>query len=83
MAVDVARQGGPVRRIYTEGFKRLIAVLARLMPGHSAAARKKEALAAFATLVGAVVLARAVDEPDLSDEILAAAAEQLDRARIS
>lgn len=77
LSVDVARQGGPVQRVYTEGFKRLTAVLAKLLPGRVAAQRQKEAMAMFATLVGAVVLARAVDEPDLSDAILEAAADSL------
>lgn len=41
--------------------------------GRSAAARRQQAISTFSGLVGAMVLARAVDDPALSDEILAAA----------
>ena len=74
LAVDVSRRDGPVRRIFTDGLNRLAAVLARVVPGQTEAARREKALATMASLVGAVVLARAVDDPSLSDEILAATA---------
>ena len=44
------------------------------MPRRSEAARRQEALALIAGLVGALTLARAVDDTQLSDEILEAAA---------
>jgi TetR/AcrR family transcriptional repressor of nem operon len=44
-----------------------------LIGGRSAAARREQAIMTFSGLVGALVLARAVDDPALSDEILAAA----------
>jgi TetR/AcrR family transcriptional repressor of nem operon len=40
-----------------------------------------EALATVATLVGAVILARAVDDPELSERILAASRASLGRER--
>ena len=40
------------------------------MPGHRKS--EDEALAIVATMVGALTLARAVDDPELSDRILAA-----------
>jgi TetR/AcrR family transcriptional repressor of nem operon len=43
------------------------------MPGRSPAARRKQALATMAGLIGALILSRAVDDPTLSDEILEAA----------
>ena len=39
--------------------------------------RRRKALAAMSTLVGALALARAVDDPALSDEILEAARREL------
>ena len=42
------------------------------MPGRSAAAKRQQALALMAGLVGALTLARAVDDPQFSDEILEA-----------
>src|SRR6266536_1065894 len=45
-------------------------VLAALGPGKSKAARRQEAISTWATLVGAIVIARAVDDRALSREIL-------------
>jgi TetR/AcrR family transcriptional repressor of nem operon len=68
---DTARQGKLVRRAVTEGLENLVDRLSKLMPGSKAAKRRK-ALASFAAMVGAVSMARAVDDPDLSEEILRA-----------
>ncbi|MGQ9367561.1 TetR/AcrR family transcriptional regulator [Azospirillum sp. ST 5-10] len=73
LAVDVARQGGPARRAFTGGLRPFVELLARCLPGRSAAAQRRAALASLSGLVGAVILARAVDDPALSDEILDAA----------
>jgi TetR/AcrR family transcriptional repressor of nem operon len=69
---DVSRQSPPVRHTVTEGLRSFVEILARLIPGKSKAAKRQKALATYASLVGAVVLARAVDDPDLSEEILQA-----------
>ncbi len=70
---EVARQPAPVRHRYTEGVRGMVGRIARLMPGGAdSASAADEALAAAATLVGALVLARAVDDPELSARILAA-----------
>jgi TetR/AcrR family transcriptional repressor of nem operon len=50
------------------------------LPGRSAAVRRQAAIAVIAGLVGALLLARAVDDPKLSDEILEAVAASLDRS---
>jgi TetR/AcrR family transcriptional repressor of nem operon len=77
LGTDVPRQNASVRRAVTGGFNRLIDVLARLVPGRSKAAKREKALATMASLVGAVVLARAVDDPALSKDILRAATNSL------
>jgi TetR/AcrR family transcriptional repressor of nem operon len=77
LGTDVARQGPSVRRVVTEGLLGLIGLLARVVPGRSAAARRERALVTMASLVGALVLARAVDDETLSEEILQAAAASL------
>jgi TetR/AcrR family transcriptional regulator, transcriptional repressor for nem operon len=75
LGADVARQPKSVRRAFTDGFRARVDALRNLLPaGRSEAVRRKKALAAMAGLVGALVLSRAVDDPKLSDEILAAAA---------
>ena len=71
---DAARQPRSVRRAFTEGLRRRVDALEPLMPRRSEAARRQEALALIAGLVGALTLARAVDDTQLSDEILEAAA---------
>lgn len=70
---DVARQDKSVRQAVTNGVKNLVDRLARLFPGRPKEKRQK-ALASFAAMVGAVIMARAVNDPDLSDEILKAVA---------
>jgi TetR/AcrR family transcriptional repressor of nem operon len=67
---DVGRQRQKVRRAFTEGFRTRVDILRTMMPRGSAAARRKRALATMAGLVGAVMLSRAVDDPQLADEIL-------------
>ena len=68
-AGDVSRQSEGVREAYSEG-------LARYLEAFSAASGKPraEAIREFATLVGALTLARSVagSDAELSDEILAA-----------
>jgi TetR/AcrR family transcriptional regulator, transcriptional repressor for nem operon len=77
LGADVPRQGASVRRAVTEGLRRLIVVLTRVVPGRSTAAKRERALATMASLVGALVLARAVDDKTLSEEILQATAASL------
>jgi TetR/AcrR family transcriptional regulator, transcriptional repressor for nem operon len=74
LASDVARQSSPaLRRTFTAALRPLIDTLVRIVPGRSRAARRQKALACLSAMVGALILARAVDDAELSDEILAAA----------
>ena len=70
LSVDATRQGLPVRAVVTDAAKDLISLLAEIVPGRTAKMRREHALASCAALVGAVVLARAVTDAELSDEIL-------------
>jgi TetR/AcrR family transcriptional repressor of nem operon len=80
LAADVARQENPaLRHSFTEGLRSLIDVLARAVPGRTKASRRERALARLAGMVGALILARAVDDAGLSDEILATARVALGR----
>ena len=67
---DVSRQGPAVRRAVTDYVRSVCDLLAKLIPGKSKAARRQKAISTYATLVGAMVLARAVDDRALSQEIL-------------
>ena len=70
LGADVARKGPAVRHAVTEGLRPFIELLTRSVPGRSRTARRKKALTIYASLVGAMVLARAVDDPALSKQIL-------------
>lgn len=73
LGAEMPRHGGTMRHNFTEGLRRMVARVAALLPAAQAEARQAAAMAHVATLVGALVLARAVDDPDLSARILAAA----------
>jgi TetR/AcrR family transcriptional repressor of nem operon len=74
---DAARCGKPVRTAFAQGLEPLIDIVAKAIPGRSKAARRRKAVAAVAELVGAVILARAVGDASLSDEILEATRQEL------
>jgi TetR/AcrR family transcriptional regulator, transcriptional repressor for nem operon len=67
---EVSRQGPAVRRAVTDYVRSACDLLARLVPGKSKAARRQKVIATYATMVGAMVMARAVDDRALSQEIL-------------
>ena len=70
LGAEAARHGSPVRGAFTQGVRSLVDRLTRLLPGKSKRAKRERALAIFASMVGALVLARAVDDAELSEEVL-------------
>jgi TetR/AcrR family transcriptional repressor of nem operon len=74
---DLGRQARPVRRVVTDGINAFIAQLMQLVPGKTKAVRRRQALTDFAAMVGAVTIARAVDDPALSKDVLDAVASAL------
>jgi TetR/AcrR family transcriptional repressor of nem operon len=77
LGADAARSSKVVRDAFAEGLESLIAILATAIPGRSKAARRRKAVAAMASLVGTLTLARAVRGTSLSDELLEAAHGEL------
>ncbi|MCU1249372.1 MAG: transcriptional regulator, partial [Edaphobacter sp.] len=71
---EIARQGPPVRRAFTDELRPFLDYLSRNVQGGSNNLRRQKALATYAGLVGALIVSRAVDDPDLSNEILSAVA---------
>jgi TetR/AcrR family transcriptional repressor of nem operon len=69
---DVARRGEGVRFGVTSYVRTALERLAGLCRG-TAAARRRRAITTLAGVVGAMTLARAVEDPVLSDEILSTA----------
>jgi len=70
---EAARHGPAVRRSITRWLDSALDFLSDHVPGRSRAARRARAAATLASWVGAMVLARAADDEELSREILAAA----------
>ena len=77
VAADAARAGGPAQASYSRQVKECLAVIADLTgnPDHEAAER--EAVLTLSVLVGAISIARAVDDPGLSKQIMTQAAAAL------
>lgn len=74
---EMPRQAPEVRRAATRRIKEMVDLVARQSPDWGQPGAHEKALVTVATMVGAVVLARAVDEPGLSDSICQAALAHL------
>ena len=79
LAADVAREPAtaPIRTAYLDGLESLLQILARVETGPDADGRRRAALADYATMVGALMLARATEGAPVAAEFLAAARERL------
>ena len=77
IAADAARADGPERGSYTRQVKVCLAVLADLIGNPDGQAAEREAVLTLSALVGAISMARAVDDPNLSQQILTNAATAL------
>lgn len=73
LGADAARRGGDLADAFRKGFEDLTAILQE-----SDTMDRDAALARMAQMVGAMVLARGVADPGLSEEILAATRKALD-----
>jgi AcrR family transcriptional regulator len=78
---EMPRQAPEVRRAATRRIKEMIDVVARHLPDRGNRITRQRALFTVATMVGALVLARAVDDPRLSDALRGAALKHLATAR--
>jgi TetR/AcrR family transcriptional repressor of nem operon len=79
---DAARQGGDVKASFEAGIKAHLEVLGRLiaeMDGKGPKAKRKS-MAILSTMVGAVTLSRAVNDPSLARAFLDAAVKQIREA---
>ena len=79
LAGEVVRESPEVRRAFTAGVQEFVAGLADYLPDHpgqpalTTEERRDTALVLTAGMAGAVALARAVDDPAMSDRLLLAA----------
>ena len=77
LASEMPRQAPEVRRAATRRIKEMIDLVSRQLPDWGKPGAHEHALATVATMVGALVLARAVDDPRLSDALRDAALKHL------
>ena len=75
---EMPRQASRVRRAATRRIKEVIDVVARHSPDQGEPGVYEHALVTVATMVGALVLARAVDDPKLSDAMREASVKHFD-----
>ena len=76
---EMPRQSKGVRERFTAGLRGMIRQLSgRMDSGLKPRQRDDKALATIASLIGALVLARAVNDPKLSDDILRATRRRLE-----
>lgn len=74
---ETARQTPEVRRVITRHIKEMIDLVARQSPDWGKPGAHERALVTVATMVGTLLLARAVDEPALADSLCEAALKHL------
>jgi TetR/AcrR family transcriptional regulator, transcriptional repressor for nem operon len=72
LSADISRSSPETRRTFTKKLDGMIDVLTRLFPRESAEVARQDAVGALATMIGSIVLARAVGNKMLSDDILEA-----------
>jgi TetR/AcrR family transcriptional repressor of nem operon len=79
---DISRQAASVKAAVTAGLQQFIGLLTRIVPGKTKEVRRRKAIAAYASMIGGMVLARSISDPALSQEILDAVAESLHHADV-
>jgi len=77
---EMPRQAPAVRRVATRRIKEMIDLVARQLPNWGQPGAHERALVTVATMVGALQLARAVDDPRLSDALRRAALKTITRS---
>lgn len=81
LGAEIARESPKTRKAFAAKLEQMIDMLAEQIPELPPQAARKQAMAAVATMVGTLVLARVAGNGDFSEEILAAGrAAVLDRA---
>jgi TetR/AcrR family transcriptional regulator, transcriptional repressor for nem operon len=74
---ELPRQPRMVRRAFTRRLEESLAMLASLVPAKTAARRDDVAIQLFSTMLGGLILSRAVDDESLSRRILRTVAHEL------
>ncbi|TWI69630.1 TetR family transcriptional regulator [Pseudoduganella lurida] len=83
LGADVARAGPAVREVVTKRTDAALDLLAAAMGDGTHDERRRRAMVAYAAMIGALVMSRAVADPVLSADILAAVAASLTAEPVS
>ncbi len=70
LAAAIRHQTPAAKAAMTEGLRSQIARIEQALPDKGSKEARRAAIGSWAAMVGAVILARAVDDPELSDEVL-------------
>ncbi|WP_417833448.1 TetR/AcrR family transcriptional regulator [Thalassospira xiamenensis] len=70
LAADVRHQLPAARTAMTDGFRAQIDRIYNALPDGDEAGRRRTAIGSWVSMVGAVILARAIDDPEFSNEVL-------------
>ena len=70
LASDTRHQTPPARAALTAGLRAQLDRMSTAMPGPDAVVRRRAAIGSWSAMVGAVILARAIDDRALSDAVL-------------
>ncbi|MDR6590100.1 TetR/AcrR family transcriptional repressor of nem operon [Agrobacterium tumefaciens] len=70
LAAAIRHQTPAAKAVMAEGLRSQIARIEQALPDGGSAGARRAAIGSWAAMIGAVILARAVDDPDLSDEVL-------------
>jgi TetR/AcrR family transcriptional repressor of nem operon len=82
LGAEIARENPKTRKAFAAKLEQMIDMLAEQIPEVPRKAARKQAMAAIATMMGTLVLARIAGNSDFSDEILGAGRDAvLDRAK--
>ena len=77
LGADAARHNDAVQSVFTKGIETHLQQLQDIVPGETDAKKRRTALSALSEMVGALILARAVDDDDLAGELLDAARDDI------
>ena len=70
LGAEAPRHGSTVRAAFTRGVRSAIDVLEGLVQAKSKRANRQRAMTIYASMIGAIILSRAVEDPELSEEVL-------------
>ena len=80
---EVSRSEGAVRATFSEGLSTLVDVLKEVVPGATEEERRANATSTLSSMMGAVILARAVEDRALAEQFLVTMRRRLDPAQSS